>query len=88
MAEQEREAAQPRLQCAVCMEAERDTLFVPCNHVVELLYFQFSPARFIQECAPGEGDLSRRLYIPGGCVEAAPFILPSGECAYKAMGTL
>ena len=34
MAEQEREAAQPRLQCAVCMEAERDTLFVPCNHVV------------------------------------------------------
>ena len=34
MAEQEREAAQYRLQCAVCMEAERDTVFVPCNHVV------------------------------------------------------
>lgn len=34
VAEQEREAAQSRLQCAVCMEAERDTLFVPCNHVV------------------------------------------------------
>jgi len=31
---QELSVAESRLQCAVCMEAERDTVFVPCNHVV------------------------------------------------------
>ena len=34
VAEEEREAAQSRLQCAVCMEAERDTVLLPCSHVV------------------------------------------------------
>ena len=34
VAEQELSVAQSLLQCAVCMEAERDTMFVPCNHVV------------------------------------------------------
>ena len=34
VAEQEREAAQSRLQCAVCVEAERNTVLLPCSHVV------------------------------------------------------
>ena len=34
MAEQQREEAQDRLQCAVCVDAERSVVFLPCSHVV------------------------------------------------------
>jgi hypothetical protein len=33
-AEQQREEAQGRLECALCMDAERNVLFLPCSHVV------------------------------------------------------
>ena len=33
-AEQQREAAQDRLQCVICADAERSTVFLPCSHVV------------------------------------------------------
>ena len=32
--EQKLEAAQDRLECTVCMAAERSVLFLPCSHVV------------------------------------------------------
>ena len=31
-AEQQREEARDRLECTVCMTAERSVLFVPCGH--------------------------------------------------------
>ena len=31
-AEQQREEARDRLECTVCMAAERSVLFVPCGH--------------------------------------------------------
>ena len=34
VAEKERDAAQSRLQCAVCLGAERDTVLLPCMHMV------------------------------------------------------
>ena len=33
VAEQQREEAQDRLECTVCMNAERNVLFLPCSHV-------------------------------------------------------
>jgi len=33
VAEQQREEAQERLECTVCMDAERNVLFLPCSHV-------------------------------------------------------
>ena len=32
--EKERDVAESRLQCAVCMVAERDTVLRPCMHMV------------------------------------------------------
>jgi hypothetical protein len=34
VAEQQREEAQDRLECTMCMEKERTVVFVPCSHVV------------------------------------------------------
>ena len=31
-AEQQREEARDRIECTVCMEAERSVLFLPCQH--------------------------------------------------------
>ena len=58
-AEQQREAVQDRLECTVCMEAERGVMFLPCSHVVACV----GCAAQLDECPVCRAAIEQKLQM-------------------------